>query len=764
MASYKIVNGKKVAVEKKNYTIVDGRKVEQAKTTANTTSSNSGLSDSWNKDTVTLDEARQQSSEAGTYLQTQYEVAQAASGIVSTVDTEDAGISDSWNKDTVTLEEAKTQTSQAQAYLDAKTEQTIAAQEAAAQAQEQAQAESQASEPQPLPSHIDPESELGKAAIASGQYYNASLIPSSVTVGQRLQGSDLSERMASLLGVRSQSSGTGDEGTDVRRSPLYVKTVTEGKSIREQISGLFREGVEGATNEVTVPSSVQFSNDNYQTTYGIYQKAESLAGTINAKAGQVIDTAFEVTPIEQIYDFMLPDIITTEHIKSVNKGVVEGATSLIPLVGGVPLAAEIAVKEPEKIGASVALGTGLIVGSTVKLAKEDPARLIGNIAGAAIAGKALGKGKTLLSDEIRTAGKVEIPIETIAQENIITGKATFPTVPKNTSIKSVMESFKTTSELHPESKALQSMGGKFGIHVTKGELGKAVTITKGASETPGLYVGPDASLHFSGVANPKFKLFGLAKASKPEIDFIQMTDTARLPRNLRNNLPAANKFMWEDATKGKGYSTVKMESRITVAPTEPELVVPPGSKLAKVPELSNYYAKWKGRKIPVNVYESLEKGIKTKRSGKTGIAKTKAYRPDTSSEIGKLALITDSDLRSIIGSRSKGAAIRNSLAPSVPDSSLPKSNKSSLAIPGISRSSYPAGSSRKPSRSSYKPGLPSSVPSVPGSSVIPPSSGGSSGGSGLSGGSGGGSGSVNPPICSVICAKWRQEQRLFIVA
>jgi hypothetical protein len=146
--------------------------------------------------------------------------------------------------------------------------------------------------------------------------------------------------MAALLGVHNPS-GTGSVWTDVRRGPLYVKTVTEGKSIREQMNGLFREGVDGANGEITEPSSVQFSKGNYATTYGIYQKAETVASKVNNVAGKAIDAAFEVTPIEKVYDFMLPGNIGADTVKEVNKGALEAVTGMIPLVAGIPLAGEI---------------------------------------------------------------------------------------------------------------------------------------------------------------------------------------------------------------------------------------------------------------------------------------------------------------------------------------------------------------------------------------------------------------------------------------
>lgn len=346
------------------------------------------LSDSWQKDVITLEEAKQQTREAGSYLQAQQEEYRESQGIVQTVDTTKAGISESWNKDTVTLAEAQQQTGEAQEYINAKVDQSNEAIAQANAAQEQAQAA-----PQPLPSQVDPDSPLGQAAIASGQYYaiRDEGHPTTIESIRQMQAHpDRTARMAALLGVRNEASGTGSEGTDVRRGPMYVKTVTEGKSIKEQMNGLFREGVDGANGEITEPSSVQFAKGNYATTYGIYQKAETVANKANAVAGRAIDAAFEVTPIEKVYDFILPGNVGAGTIKDVNKGTVEAVTGMVPLVAGIPLAAEIAIREPEKVGSAVVLGAGLVAGSVKKQAEENPARLAGNIAGGLILGKVAG--------------------------------------------------------------------------------------------------------------------------------------------------------------------------------------------------------------------------------------------------------------------------------------------------------------------------------------------------------------------------------------
>jgi hypothetical protein len=109
----------------KNYTIVDGKKVLKSSIKS---SDSSSLSSSWDKSTVTLEEAKTQSTQAASYLLAKEEEVKADSGILPNVSTVDTGLADSWNQSTVTLEEAKAQSGQAVEYLTVKDTQTAEAQ------------------------------------------------------------------------------------------------------------------------------------------------------------------------------------------------------------------------------------------------------------------------------------------------------------------------------------------------------------------------------------------------------------------------------------------------------------------------------------------------------------------------------------------------------------------------------------------------------------------------------------------------------------
>jgi hypothetical protein len=357
-----------------------------------------GISESWNKDTVTLAEARQQSREAGSYLQKRDQEYRESRGIVQTVDTQKAGISESWNKDTVTLAEARAQTGEAQRYIDAKTDQT-----------NESMNDQDDVDQRELPEYIDKDSELGRAAVASGLYRVTERTgPSTVEIIRGMQpGGDRLERMAALLGVRGESSGSGDYGTDVSKGPLYVKTVTDGKSISQQVQGLFREGQEAGRGEGGI--SLQLDRNDYSTTSGLYERAEGAAGFVVDKFDTSTQKVVDKIPVPTIRKGV-------DTLQNVSVGAIEAVAGTVPLVAGVPMVGEVLIKEPKKFAQAIPIGLGLMTEAGKQAAKDDPARLAGNIAGGILLGKAslkgagsIGKGK-VATGEIKSF-KVDTPIK-----------------------------------------------------------------------------------------------------------------------------------------------------------------------------------------------------------------------------------------------------------------------------------------------------------------------------------------------------------------
>lgn len=278
----------------------------------------------------------------------------------------------------------------------------------------------------------------------------------------------------------------------------------------------------------------------------------------------------------------------------------ESAARIVETAGMVPGGISVIRQEPAIIPTAIAAGAGLTVTGLVTSAKEEPAQFISDILVGAGVGYGVGKFSSGVGEFIKFAPKEPVPIETLARPEVVSGKAVFPTAERGTPIPEVLKTFGETVYRYPE----PLPKGEYGIHVTGIELPKKLTTIPGKAETPGLYVGPDVSLYFARVTEgmPKIKLFGadIPKA-EPSISFVKMRRVERLPQQMRENLALANEFMWGEAPKEVGYTTVKMEVGLKYGARERELVIPPESEFALVE--SKYYTEYKGTRMLVRRYE-----------------------------------------------------------------------------------------------------------------------------------------------------------------
>lgn len=297
--------------------------------------------------------------------------------------------------------------------------------------------------------------------------------------------------------------------------------------------------------------------------------------------------------------------------------IVESA-SMIP--GGV----DVIRKNPRIIPAAATAGViGTAKGMGEQLA-NDPAQFAVDNAVTYGLFAGLGKGAGSLKNTVKYARKEPVPIETLSRPEVVSGEVTFPTAKPKTPIPEVIGTFKKTGERYPGN---INPAKEYGIHATGSNLPKKGATLPGTSETPGLYVGPDASLHFTrimGESKPKTQLFGSdAKAPDPSINFFEMQNIKRLPANLRNDLPAANEYMRTTAEKGVGYTTVKMEQGLKYGPRERELVIPENTDF--VLKESGYFTTVNNKKMPVNMYETstAKSGVKATAERFTG--KRKSY-------------------------------------------------------------------------------------------------------------------------------------------
>lgn len=733
--------------KKKNYTIVNGKKVEQ---TSSTKTAPATSNSTWNNDTVTLEEAKQQTADVDR-------------GIIN-VDTGSTSLT-STPSTSISLSDAAKQTETEKRVLASEstnsllggtvTESYVVDGDTITKTTETVEQHNDLSAIK-VGGSVKSAAQMGtvtkkktttqsiKNPYASNSYLMANKL-NQVSQAERLGASltpEQAKRMATLLGSENTPSGTGQEGS------IALKP---GEKTKESVLAAFASGVK--TGEVSQETSARLSGAISQSgaSKKVYDSGLQLAEKLRNVGNKAVDkgtdavlAANKYNPLSIVPQSTLEAVAPTAN-KFVKGAVVNSTTGLIQGAAAVPTAVETAVKNPAAFGGVLLVGTGVMIGSTVQGLKNDPVTTLGELTGMYMIGKTSGKAVNKIGDEVRTRGRIEVPVETLAQEKVISGKATFPTVPKGTPISSVLADFKQSVNLHPQPELLKKMGGEYGVHVSPGDRGAKFTTKIGSSEAPGLYTGPDASLHFAGLDKTKYKLLGLAKDSSPTINFMQMKGIERLPKSLRGNSKGAYDFTLNKAKKGKGYTTAKMESGIKVGAVEPELVIPPGTEYALNANASGFYTKFKGRKLPVNVYERVKNPLNVRKGATDTVkaSKGKVYRESDYSGLNERVVLSDRDLAAM-GSRSKGkssskrsvssSGISSLIKPSVP-SSLSSSRKSSK-VSSIPSSIRPSKSgSRSGSRSSsYAPSIPSSG-SGGGSSG---SSGGGGGGSGYSGNSGSG--------------------------
>jgi uncharacterized membrane protein YgcG len=735
-------NWKKNSSIKKNYTIVNGKKVEHSASSTKTAPATSN--DTWNKDTVSLEEAKQQTKDV------ERGIINLDTGATSIVDTPTT---------TVSLAEASSVSSSESANRVLASESTNSLLGGTVTESYVIDGDKVTKTTETVELHNDlstikvggpikSAAQLGKVTKKktvtrswSNPFYtkpvDLSNVPDTKQGTTKTLTGEQADRIKTLLGTENKPSGTGQEGT------ISLKP---GEQPKESIIEAAVFGVKtGTVSDNTISHNSMLINQEgaskriYESGLSLAEKLRNVGNKAVDKGTDTVITANKHNPLSIVPQSTLEGIAPVAN-KFVKGAVVNTGAGLIQGAAGVPGAIEIGVKNPAALGGALIVGTGVMIGATVKGLKEDPATTLGELTGMYLVGKGSGKAVNKIGDEMRTRGRIEVPVETLAQEKVITGAVTFPTVPKGTPVSSVLADFKQTANLHPQPEILKQMGGEYGVHVSPGELGKKSITRVGTSEAPGLYTGPDASLHFAGLNKQKYKLLGFEKDSAPTVNFMQMKGTKRLPKSLRSDSKGAYDFTLNKAKKGTGYTTAKMESGLKVASMEPELVIPPGTEYALNANASGFYTKFKGRKLPVNVYERVKNPLGTKKAVADTVKgeKGRVYRESDYSGMNERILLSDRDIAAL-GSRSKvnssssskvpsSSKISNLLKPSLPASlsSSRKSTKSS-GISSISSLKSPLSSRKSGSKGSSS-----------GSKKSGSSGSSSSGGSGYSGTSGSG--------------------------
>lgn len=394
-------NWKKTSKPKTNYTIKDGKKVA----TSQTGTKAGTVSDTWNKDTVTLAEAKQQSKEAASYLEAKSEANHQ----------DVTGVADSWNKESVSLSEAVSQTSSAESYLISAGTQE---QERKAVAAQQA-AEAKAAEAEALRNEYNAASQTEKMRILARSQtggllnkFNTGINQGTPKAGITLTG----ERGNALYNAAQKinSNKSINRGTQSSVSLLPGETVKEANPTRMIISGLAGAG-SGIKNSLIAgygagagksdaDTGLSYKSRDYKS-YGLYNRTtnavEAITGRVDDATMKGAKAIADRIPQDKKITLATPlgfvDVDSNRAKRGAYSaaqlvtGTVEGVAGTAQIVGGVPLAAEMFLKNPGKTAKAALVGTGIIVGATVKGAAENPTRTIGNLAGGILVGKAAGK-------------------------------------------------------------------------------------------------------------------------------------------------------------------------------------------------------------------------------------------------------------------------------------------------------------------------------------------------------------------------------------
>ena len=259
------------------------------------------------------------------------------------------------------------------------------------------------------------------------------------------------------------------------------------------------------------------------------------------------------------------------------------------------------------------------------------------------------KGTEMLYGLYRVRGRAEIPLERITRKEVISGKESFPTAPKETHIKL----FKGTVEKIPE----LTEGKAGGFHVTPEQFWKGKKLTgeiipkAGTSELPGLYVGSEASIYFSGLKGKGYSPFSLPtlksilSGEKPAIAFLKPEGFREVGFKKVSPYEIGGqqfKFAFKEPAR-KGFIDIpKMKTEIEgVARIE-------AGKYGY--ESGKYYTTIQGVKVPIDVF-----GFK---KGKIdiGIKEVKGVKGFVSEEYGYLPKkIKLSDIRSSLYSKRFGS-------------------------------------------------------------------------------------------------------------
>lgn len=363
-------------------------------------------------------------------------------------------------------------------------------------------------------------------------------------------------------------------------------------------------------------------------------------------------------------------------------GATAGTTYALGSFGGSALGTKIISSKPgnilgKTIGGSLIAGYGVTTGYNIyETPKGEKAEKLGEISSTeiipGITGSYLGtRGIPKATNFFKNLNKKSIPAEEIISPGVLSGKKTFPELPKNKQLSSFTDGEYT----------LQKYGYKpGGYHSTGSQWWKQnlkVDPYSSTSELPGLYISSQVSKNFLRLPgkSSKYSLNVFSPLSKdPSIAYIQ-------PKSFRIN-PAVKK-----PSQGYSYSFTKpTETGIADLPlikTEIEAVIPESSFI----RTARYKTKISGQTVKLDIFDIAKDtesvGVLYSQSGKK--ISSYSYSPGTSSSINPSVFVP-----SLITKSSK----KSSVSYTIPETSLsysPKKSKSKTLYPSIYRTGISSG-------------------------------------------------------------------------
>ena len=293
-------------------------------------------------------------------------------------------------------------------------------------------------------------------------------------------------------------------------------------------------------------------------------------------------------------------------VKEFAAGVAFGApATMVEMAGMVPGGVETLAKHPRVLPAAAAYGTYEMGRGMWKGITEHPIRTAGEFVGMGVIAKGVPETIGKIHETVRFRGKEYVPVESIAERELVAGKKEFPTL--SSSIPAA-ERPEVALKMFRESpyKLPHETPGAAGWHATSAKFSKTAEAAVGArpETAPGLHLAPSASLHFLRLpkASSQLTFFDIPSLTRSHPGLLRVGVEAfeRMPRQVREAGEAARVgYIYEQKGIPKAHISPAMEA----GKTEIESIVAPGTQLVR--RNFRYYTEVQGKKIPIYEYEAL---------------------------------------------------------------------------------------------------------------------------------------------------------------